>query len=46
MDRRRSDQVRGPLAPLELDAVSIGEDVLKIPDLIGLEQLLADAGLI
>lgn len=35
-----------PLAPLELDAVSIGEDVLKIPDLVGLEQLLADAGLI
>jgi len=34
------------LAPLELDAVSIGEAVLKIPDLIGLEQLLADAGLI
>ncbi len=34
------------LAPLELDAVSIGEGVLKIPDLIGLEQLLADAGLI
>lgn len=35
-----------PLAPLELDAVSIGDDVLKIPDLIGLEQKLADAGLI
>ena len=34
------------LAPLELDAVSIGEAVLKIPDLIGFEQLLADAGLI
>lgn len=34
------------LAALELDAVSIGEAVLKIPDLIGLEQLLADAGLI
>ena len=34
------------LAPLELDAVSIGDGVLKIPDLIGLEQLLADAGLI
>lgn len=43
-----ADLVRAdaPLAPLELDAVSIGEDVLKIPDLIGLEQLLADAGLI
>lgn len=35
-----------PLAPLELDAVSIGEDVMRIPDLIGLEQKLADAGLI
>ncbi len=35
-----------PLAPLELDAVSIDENLLKIPDLIGLEQLLADAGLI
>lgn len=35
-----------PLAPLELAAVSIDEDLLKIPDLIGLEQLLADAGLI
>ncbi|MEX6501892.1 chemotaxis protein CheW [Pseudomonas zhanjiangensis] len=34
------------LAPLELDAVSLGENVLKIPDLIGLEQKLADAGLI
>ncbi|NQD93171.1 chemotaxis protein CheW [Pseudomonas sp. CrR25] len=35
-----------PLAPLELEAASLGEDVLKIPDLIGLEQMLADAGLI
>lgn len=34
------------LAPLELDAVMIGETLLKIPDLSGLEQLLADAGLI
>ncbi|MVW74430.1 chemotaxis protein CheW [Pseudomonas xionganensis] len=34
------------LAPLELDAVNFGEAVLKIPDLIGLEQKLADAGLI
>ena len=34
------------LAPLELDAVSLGDDVVKIPDLIGLEQMLADAGLI
>jgi chemosensory pili system protein ChpC len=35
-----------PLAALELDAVSIAEQILKIPDLIALEQLLADAGLI
>lgn len=35
-----------PLAPLELDAVQLGEAVVKIPDLIGLEQKLADAGLI
>jgi chemosensory pili system protein ChpC len=35
-----------PLAPLELDAVLLGEDVLKVPDLVGLEQKLADAGLI
>ena len=34
------------LAPLELDAVQLGEAVVKIPDLIGLEQKLADAGLI
>lgn len=34
------------LSPLELDAVQFGETVLKIPDLIGLEQKLADAGLI
>jgi chemosensory pili system protein ChpC len=34
------------LAPLELSAVSFGEAVLKIPDLVGLEQKLADAGLI
>ncbi|MDP3817240.1 chemotaxis protein CheW [Pseudomonas sp.] len=34
------------LAPLELGAVSLGDTVLKIPDLIGLEQKLADAGLI
>lgn len=34
------------LAPLELGAVSLGDVVLKIPDLIGLEQKLADAGLI
>jgi chemosensory pili system protein ChpC len=35
-----------PLLPLELDAVSLGDAVLKVPDLIGLEQKLADAGLI
>ncbi|WP_439860101.1 chemotaxis protein CheW [Pseudomonas sp. MBLB4136] len=34
------------LAPLELDAVAWGEETLKIPDLIALEQRLADAGLI
>lgn len=34
------------LAPLELDAVMIADEVLKIPDLVGLEQLLADAGMI
>lgn len=34
------------LSPLELDAVQFGEAVLKIPDLIGLEHKLADAGLI
>jgi chemosensory pili system protein ChpC len=39
----RADAV---LSPLELDAVQLGEAVLKIPDLIGLEQKLADAGLI
>ncbi len=34
------------LAPLELDAVQPGEQVARIPDLLALEQLLADAGLI
>ncbi|WAJ37346.1 chemotaxis protein CheW [Pseudomonas sp. GOM7] len=34
------------LAPLELGAARLGEDVVRIPDLIGLEQLLEDAGLI
>ncbi|HEX5840863.1 MAG TPA: chemotaxis protein CheW [Pseudomonas sp.] len=34
------------LAPLELDAVNLGDGLVKIPDLIGLEQKLADAGLI
>ena len=35
-----------PLAPLELDAVSLADNLLKIPDLVGLEQMLVDAGLI
>ncbi|MES2818835.1 MAG: chemotaxis protein CheW [Pseudomonadota bacterium] len=35
-----------PLAPLELQAVNLDGELLKIPDLVGLEQLLADAGLI
>ncbi|WP_417661544.1 chemotaxis protein CheW [Pseudomonas sp.] len=34
------------LSPLELDAVLVGDEVVKIPDLIALEQLLEDAGLI
>ncbi|MBA1273661.1 chemotaxis protein CheW [Stutzerimonas azotifigens] len=34
------------LAPLELDAVNLGDIVARIPDLVGLEQKLADAGLI
>ncbi len=34
------------LSPLELDAVQFSDAVLKIPDLLGLEQKLADAGLI
>ncbi|MFI8741988.1 chemotaxis protein CheW [Stutzerimonas zhaodongensis] len=35
-----------PLAPLELDAVNLGDVQARIPDLIALEQKLADAGLI
>lgn len=35
-----------PLSVLELAAVQMGTEVAKIPDLIGLEQMLADAGLI
>lgn len=35
-----------PLAALELDAVNLGDIQARIPDLIGLEQKLADAGLI
>jgi len=35
-----------PLASLELDAVNLGDVQARIPDLIGLEQKLADAGLV
>ena len=35
-----------PLAPLELDAVRVGDDVARIPDLMALEQMLADGGFI
>ncbi|WXL25347.1 chemotaxis protein CheW [Ectopseudomonas mendocina] len=42
-DLPRSD---APLAALELAAVQVGDTVAKIPDLLGLEQKLADAGLI
>lgn len=35
-----------PLAPLELDAVNLGDVQARIPDLVALEQKLADAGLI
>jgi len=34
------------LAPLELEAVNLGDVQARIPDLIALEQKLADAGLI
>ncbi|AEA85950.1 chemotaxis protein CheW [Stutzerimonas stutzeri] len=34
------------LAPLELDAVNLGDMQARIPDLVGLEQKLANAGLI
>lgn len=34
------------LAPLELDAVNLGDMQARIPDLVGLEQKLADAGMI
>ena len=33
-------------APLELDAVNFGDAQARIPDLVALEQKLADAGLI
>ena len=35
-----------PLASLELSAAKVGADVVKIPDLVALEQLLEDAGLV
>jgi len=35
-----------PLAPLELDAVELGDEQAHIPDLVALEQMLADSGLI
>ena len=34
------------LGPLELDAVNLGDVQARIPDLVALEQKLADAGLI
>lgn len=34
------------LAPLELDAVELGDVQARVPDLVALEQRLADAGLI
>jgi len=34
-----------PLAPLEKAAVQVGEQVAKIPDLLGLEAMLVAAGL-
>ncbi|HEY0285735.1 MAG TPA: chemotaxis protein CheW [Pseudomonas sp.] len=35
-----------PLGELELAAVQVGETVAKIPNLVALEQLLVDAGLV
>lgn len=35
-----------PLAELELAAVQVGDTVAKIPDLVGLEELLVEAGLV
>ena len=35
-----------PLAELELAAVQVGDTVAKIPDLVGLEELLVAAGLV
>ena len=34
-----------PLCPLELAALLVGEHVAKVPDLMGLEALLVEAGL-
>ena len=34
-----------PLCPLELAAVQVGEQVAKVPDLMGLEALLVESGL-
>ncbi|WP_225594822.1 chemotaxis protein CheW [Pseudomonas sp. PDM22] len=42
-DLKRADV---PLAPLELDAVDLGDAQARIPDLAALEQKLADSGLI
>ncbi|MDH4563570.1 chemotaxis protein CheW [Pseudomonas sp. BN411] len=42
-DLRRAN---APLSILELDSVQLGTDVAKIPDLMALEQMLVDAGLI
>ncbi len=39
-------RARAELAPLELDAITLVDGVAKIPDLVALEQKLADAGLI
>jgi chemosensory pili system protein ChpC len=35
-----------PLCALEQAAVQVGEQVAKVPDLLGLEKLLVDAGLV
>jgi chemosensory pili system protein ChpC len=39
-------RANAPLSVLELDAVQLGSEVVKVPDLVALEQMLADAGLI
>ncbi|MHC5350328.1 chemotaxis protein CheW [Pseudomonas sp. A46] len=39
-------RANAPLSVLELDAVQLGTDLARIPDLMALEQMLADAGLI